>query len=313
MIIMNEMHEKAGSIVAKVRKMATEMVEEDLKVLDLVEFTEQEIKNLGGQIAFPCNISINEITAHYTSPSHDKTVLKMGDLVKIDLGAHVDGYIGDSATTVIVGENQDVSSREANLSEDEMQLQVKMIETVNEALENAISTVKDGVSVGKIGEVVEQTVTAQGLKPVSNLTGHSMERYILHSGLSIPNIKEENSHKIREGDVLAIEPFVTNGVGRVTDMNDAFIFRFLRDRPLRMAQARKMLHEVAENYKNLPFAGRWLEESVKSRQFNLILRNLISSRALYPYHVLREKSNARVAQAEHTVIVEPEGCRVITK
>jgi len=151
---MNEMYEKAGNIVANVRKLATDMVEEDLKVLDLVEFTEQEIKKLGGEIAFPCNVSINEITAHYTSPSGDKTVLKNGDLVKIDLGAHVDGYIADSAISVIVGENLDLSSRDTGLTEDEIQLQFKMIDTVGQALENAISTVKDGVTVGKIGEVV---------------------------------------------------------------------------------------------------------------------------------------------------------------
>jgi len=308
---MDEMYKKSGNIVAHVRKKATEMVKEDLRVLDLIVFIEQEIRNSGGEPAFPCNISINEITAHYTSPSQDKTVFKNGDLVKIDLGAHVDGYIADSAISVIVGGGE--ISPETSLSENEMQIQINMIETVNDALENAISTIKDGVNVGKIGEVVEQTVTAQNLKPVSNLTGHSMERYILHSGLSIPNIKEENRHKIIEGDVLAIEPFVTNGVGRVTDMKDAFIFRFLRDRPLRMAPARKLLSEIAQNYRNLPFAGRWLEESTKNRQFNLIMRNLISSRALYPYHVLKEKSNARVAQAEHTVIVELDGCRIITE
>jgi methionyl aminopeptidase len=309
---MDENYEKSGKIVAKVRKKATDMVKEDLKVLDLVEFTEQEIRNLGGEPAFPCNVSINEITAHYTSPYQDKTVLKNGDLVKIDLGAHVDGYIADSAITVIVG-GENPANLESGLSEDEMLLQMKMIETVTQALENAISTVKDGVSVGEIGRVVEETVTAQNLKPVSNLTGHSMERYILHSGLSIPNIKEENRHKIREGDILAIEPFVTNGMGLVTDMKEAYIFRFLRDRPLRMAQARKILLEITQNYRNLPFAGRWLQESMKNRQFNLVLRNLISSRALYPYHVLKEKSNARVAQAEHTVIVETDGCRIITK
>ncbi|MCE5213969.1 MAG: type II methionyl aminopeptidase [Methanobacterium sp.] len=311
---MVEMYEKSGSIVAKVRKKATDMVKEDLKILDLIEFVEQEIKNLGGEPAFPCNISVNEITAHYTSPIGDKSVLKNGDLVKIDLGAHVDGYIADSAVTVITGEDL-ASSNPSDLliSQEELDLQRKMIETVEEALANAISTIRDGVNVGKIGEIVEQTVTDQNLKPVSNLTGHSMERWILHSGLSIPNIKEENRHEIREGDVLAIEPFVTPGVGRVTDMNDAFIFRFLRDRPLRMAQARKMLNEIKQNYRNLPFAGRWLQESIKSRQFNLIMRNLISSRVLYPYHVLKEKSNARVAQAEHTVIVEPDGCQIITE
>lgn len=310
---MVEMYEKSGKIVAKVREMARKKIKEDLKVLDLVEFVEQEIKNSGGKPAFPCNISINEITAHYTSPIHDKSVLKYGDLVKIDLGAHIDGYIADSAVTVIVGENLNSNSPEVSFSPEEMELQIKMIETVEEALENAISTIKDGVNVGKIGEVVEETVHANNLKPVSNLTGHSMERWILHSGLSIPNIKEDNRHEIREGDVLAIEPFVTPGLGRVTDMKEAYIFRFLRDRPLRMVHARKMLNEIIENYRNLPFAARWLQESVKTRQFNLILRNLISSRALYPYHVLREKSNAKVAQAEHTVIVEPDGCQIITK
>jgi len=311
-MIMVEMYEKSGKIVAQVRKMATEMVKENLKVLDLVEFVEQEIRKLGGEPAFPCNISINEITAHYTSPLHDKTVLKSDDLVKIDLGAHVDGYIADSAVTVVVGEDLSSTSDESSLGEEEKELQLLMIETAQEALENAISTVKDGVSVGKIGAVVEETVNARNLKPVSNLTGHSMERWILHSGLSIPNIKEENRHKIREGDVLAIEPFVTNGVGRVTDMKDVYIFRFLRDRPLRMMQARKMLDNVGQNYRNLPFAERWLQENFKGRQFNLIMRTLISSRALYPYHVLKEKSDARVAQAEHTVIVEPDGCKIIT-
>lgn len=308
---MDENYDKAGKIVANVRSKAVQMVKEDLKVLNLIEFIEGEIKNLGAEPAFPCNISINEITAHYTSPYQDKTVMNYGDLVKIDLGAHVDGFIADSAISVIVGEP--LEDNPSSLTEEDMHLQLKMIDTVNLALENALSSVKDGVTVGKIGAVVEETVTAQDLKPVSNLTGHSMERYILHSGLSIPNIKEENNHKIREGDVLAIEPFVTNGVGRVTDMKDAYIFRFLRDRPLRMAQARKMLNEIVQNYRNLPFAGRWLQENMKTRQFNLILRNLISSRALYPYHVLKEKSNARVAQAEHTVIVEPDGCRVITE
>lgn len=306
------MYKKSGEIVSKVRKMAIKKVKEDLKVLDLVEFVEQEIKKMGGEPAFPCNISINEVTAHYTSPSKDESILKKGDLVKIDLGAHVDGYIADSAVTVVVsGEASDFT--DLPLSEDEVELQLKMIETAQEALDNAISTVKDGVNVGEIGRVVEETVTAKNLKPVSNLTGHSMDRWILHSGLSIPNIKEENRHKIVEGDVLAIEPFVTDGVGRVTDMKDAYIFRFLRDRPLRMVQARKLLQQIEQNYKNLPFAGRWLQKSFKGRQFNLAMRQLISSRAVYPYHVLTEKSGARVAQAEHTVIVEPDGCEIITQ
>ena len=140
-----------------------------------------------------------------------------------------------------------------------------------------------------------------------------MDRWILHSGVSVPNIKEDNKHIIQEGDVLAIEPFVTNGIGRVGDMNDTYIFRFLRDRPMRMAQARKLLKIIEINYRTLPFSQRWLTEHINSKQLNMAMRQLLSSRAIYPYHVLKEKSNARVAQAEHTVIVESDGCKVITE
>ncbi len=302
------MYEKSGKIVSKVRAMAVDKVKGELKVLELVEFVEEEIRRRGGEPAFPCNVSINNITAHYTPHPTDESILQIGDLVKIDLGAHVDGYIADSAVTVLVGEDSDVLP-----SEVEMEFQFKLIETAQEALENVISIVKDGITLEKIGEVVEDTVTAKNLNPVSNLTGHSMDRWILHSGLSIPNVKGENKHKVREGDVLAIEPFVTSGVGRVTDMKEAYIFRFLRDRPLRMIQARKLLDNIEQNYRNLPFAERWVHKGFKGRQFNLAMKQLVSSRALYPYHVLREVSDARVAQAEHTVIVEPDGCQIITE
>jgi methionyl aminopeptidase len=310
---MIKMYNKSGKIVAKVRKMAVEKVRENMKILDLVEFVENEIRVLGGEPAFPCNISVNEVTAHYTSPPNDESLLKRGDMVKIDLGAQVNGYIADSAVTVLVGEYDSLSSPEGPLTNEELELQLKMIETAQEALQNAISTVKDGVEVGKIGEVVEDTVTAHGLNPVSNLTGHSMDQWILHAGLSIPNIKEDNSHKIEEGDVLAIEPFVTTGVGRVVGMKDVYIFRFLRNRPLRIRNSRKLLDKIERDYKNLPFAQRWLLDGLKDHKLNLALKQLISSRAVYPYHVLKEKSDARVAQAEHTVIVEPDGCKIITE
>jgi methionyl aminopeptidase len=305
---MIEMYEKSGKIVSKIRKMAVEHVEADMKILDLIEFVEGNIIEMGGKPAFPCNVSINEITAHYTSPPGDESTIKKGDLVKIDLGAQVDGYIADSAISVLVGAD------DSNVIEDsEQDLYLKMIETAHEALESAICTIKDGIEIGKVGSAIEETINNRGLNSVSNLTGHSMDRWILHSGLSVPNVKEENKHKIQEGDVLAIEPFVTNGVGRVSDMNETYIFRFLRERPMRMVMARKLINIIATNYRNLPFSQRWLTEHINSKQLNMAMRQLLAARAIYPYHVLKEKSDARVAQAEHTVIVESDGCKVITE
>lgn len=308
---MIEKYRKAGKITSEVRKMALDKINPNMKVIDLIEQIENEIKKLGGIPAFPCNVSINEVTAHYTSPPHDESILKFGDLVKIDLGAHVDGYIADTAISTLVGGEDYLDS--TDIDEEKISKNLDMIETSILAVESAISTIRDGVEVGKVGEVIEDTITSRGFKPVSNLTGHSMDQYILHSGLSIPNIKEKNHHKLEEGDVLAIEPFVTDGVGRVTDMGDAYIFRFLRDRPLRMIQAKKLLSQIKNEYRNLPFAQRWLLDHFEKHRLNASLRQLIQSRAVYPYHVLKEQSNAWVAQAEHTVIVEKDGCEVITK
>ena len=309
---MIEMYKKSGQIVSKTRSLAVDYVKADMKILDLVEYVEGNIIEMGGKPAFPCNVSINEVTAHYTSPPGDESIIKEGDLVKIDLGAHVDGYIADSAVSVFIEGNKD-SDIENNKEQIDQDFNLKMIETANEALEAAISTIKDGVEIGKIGEAIEETINNKGLKSVSNLTGHSMDRWILHSGVSVPNIKEDNKHKVQEGDVLAIEPFVTDGVGRVGDMNDVFIFRFLRERPMRMVQARKLLNIIAVNYRNLPFSQRWLTEHINSKQLNMAMRQLLASRAIYPYHVLKEKSDARVAQAEHTIIVESDGCKIITE
>ncbi|MGZ7047705.1 MAG: type II methionyl aminopeptidase, partial [Methanobacterium sp.] len=108
-------------------------------------------------------------------------------------------------------------------------------------------------------------------------------------------------------------PFATDGIGRVTDMNEVYIFRYLRDRPLRLIHAKRALKIIKEDYKILPFAGRWLKGRFSEHHLNTAMRMLISSRAVFPYHVLREKSNAVVAQSEHTVIVENDGCLVITE
>lgn len=295
---MIESYLKAGKIVSEVREEASKIVRDGLPVIELVNFVEESIIARGAEPAFPCNVSINDVTAHYTSPPGDKSTIREGDLVKLDLGGHVNGFIADTALTVPVGDVNEKCH--------------VMMDAAREALENAIGTIRAGVEVGEIGRVIEETITSHGMKPVANLTGHSMDQWILHSGLSIPNISEKNTHKLEEGDVLAIEPFATDGVGLVTDMPHTYIFKFLRERPLRLVHARKVLNKIKEEYHALPFAQRWLENHFDPKRLNASMRLLIQSRALYPYHVLREKSGAWVAQWEHTVIVEEDACTVIT-
>ncbi len=291
-----ELYKKAGRIAAKVLDEAIKLIKPEVKLIEVAEFVEKRILELGAKPAFPCNISINERAAHYTPKIDDESVFKEGDYVKLDIGVHVDGYIADVARTVIVGSGKD-----------------DLIEASEEALKEAIKAIEPGANTGEIGGVIEETIRSYGFKPIVNLTGHRLERYNLHTGSVIPNVRTTSGDKIEVGDVYAIEPFATNGFGRVVDETEAVIFRYLRDKPLRLKDARKILQHVKKEYKTLPFAERWLESLMPKLRLYNALRHLVYYQALHPYFILREKKRGIVSQAEHTVIVTEKGAEVITK
>jgi methionyl aminopeptidase len=179
-------------------------------------------------------------------------------------------------------------------------------------LENVISIIKDGVSLEQIGRVVQETMNSKGYNPIVNLSGHSLEQYKLHAGLSIPNYPEKSSVVLKEGDHVAIEPFATNGVGMVNDIPQHYIYSYLRNRPLRQPDAKKLLKTIREDFTYFPFAQRHLMNGYDERSLNRAMRPLITSRSIYPYNALKEKTDGMVAQTEHTIIVEKDGCNVTT-
>jgi methionyl aminopeptidase len=305
---MIESYEKAGKIVSKIRNDASKLIKNGLKVIDLVEYVESEILKSGAGIAFPCNVSINEITAHYTSPLNDETTISTGDLVKLDLGAEINGYIGDSAITIMApGDNL-----EELFDENTLELNEKIIEASAAGLDAAISTVRDGVEIGKIGKAIEEAIHEYKLNPISNLAGHSVEQWDLHAGISIPNIGNNDPTKLEEGQVIAIEPFATNGVGIVNDAPGQYIYSYLKNKPFRMTQTQKVLKYIKNNYSNLPFSGRWLNKEFNEHRLQVSMKQLSDAMAIYPYAPLKEKTGAWVSQKEHTVIVESDGCKITT-
>ncbi|ASJ12089.1 type II methionyl aminopeptidase [Thermococcus thioreducens] len=287
---------KAGEIARRVKKEVSDMIKPGVKLYDIAEFVERRIVELGGKPAFPCNLSINEIAAHYTPYKGDNTVLKEGDYLKVDIGVHVDGYIADTAVTFRVG-----------MEEDDLMAASK------EALENAISVIRAGVKISEIGKAIEETIRGYGFNPIVNLSGHKIERYKLHSGISIPNIyRPADTYVLREGDVIAIEPFATTGAGQVIEVPPALIFMHIRDRPVRMAQARRLLMHIKKEYNGLPFAYRWLQGFMPEGQLKLALAQLDRAGAVYSYQILREVRGGLVSQFEHTVIVEKDGVYITT-
>lgn len=324
--MMFEKYEKAGKIAAKVRNQAAKKITAGMKVSELVDFVENSILETGAGLSFPCNISINEMAAHYTSNPGDDTLFCEGDIVKIDLGAEVDGYISDTAITVIVeGDNKEPFDDEGNLlkmpgrldngnpivTEEELQERYNIIEASSLALQNAISIIREGTSLQEIGETVQNTIEEKGYTPVSDLAGHSLEQYNLHAGLTIPNVKSNAPYQLQEGDHIAVEPLATNGVGLISDVPECYIYSYIQYQKLK-PDAKKLLRKIREETPYFPFSQRRFINEYEPHKLNTLFNQMSRSGAIYAYNALKEKENGMVAQTEHTLIVEKDGCHITT-
>ncbi|MEM4573515.1 MAG: type II methionyl aminopeptidase [Candidatus Caldarchaeum sp.] len=288
---------RAGEIARKIRSQVPNLVSPGASLLEVAEKIENMIRDMGGLPAFPCNISIDAVAAHYSPAPGDSTVLSKNFVAKIDFGVLVDGYIADTAVTVTdtpVGE---------------------MLKTaVEEALKAAVKTVAAGVKVSTVAAVIQTVLTRYGLKPIRNLTGHEIQPYNLHAGVSIPNVAVRDGVKLLESHVYAIEPFATvaEGAGEVVDVRMPTIYRLEKAIPPKKLadEETRLLNIISERFKTLPYSLRWLQdldpETLK------IHERLVRMGRLKSYPMLVEKSEKPVAQAEHTVFVTREGCVVIT-
>ena len=266
-------------------------------VIDVCEKVEELIRAKGGKPAFPCNVSINEVAAHYTSPPNDTLRIPEGSTVKVDLGVHVDGYVTDTAFTVSF--NSEGRS---------------MVNTAEIALKAAIDNIHGDMPLGKIGSLIENTIINRGFKPISNLTGHSVGRYLIHAGTSIPNVAQLSLSKVKADEVYAIEPFVTlpDAVGRVADAPQTTIYRLLKAKSVKNEYSTKLLKYIEVNFRTLPFAERWLVGVVPKEQHKAAFKELLASKSVMSYPVFVEVSKKPVAQAEHTVLLKVDGCEVLT-
>jgi methionyl aminopeptidase len=290
-----ECYIKAGEIVRRLKEESRPLVVEGARYVDVANFIEDKTREYGGAPAFPVNISVNNISAHDTPTLDDARTFKKGDYVKVDMGAHVEGYIADTAYTVRVDSPDD-----------------DLVKASRDALNAALEVVRPGIQTNEIGAVIDETIRSYGFVPIENLTGHGLEQYVAHSSPSIPNLDVGAGTKLKEGDVIAIEPFATDGAGSVMDDETYLIFKYIADRPVRLQLARKMLSTIKNNYNSLPFAQRWLSKIYSKRKAEFALKYLVRSSSVYAFSVLKESDGGNVSQAEHSLIVREDGPEVFT-
>ncbi|HKW42804.1 MAG TPA: type II methionyl aminopeptidase [Thermoplasmata archaeon] len=283
----------AGRVSRDARERAVELTQDGALLRDVAEEVESLMRKRGLGPAFPTCISIDHIAAHY-SPTHDDPLrFRRGNVVKLDLGAHSNGWIADTAVTV------EVSSRNWTA----------LIRASELALQTSIEAVRAGVSTRAIGEGIQRAIESHGFRPVRNLTGHTVERYLLHAGKSVPNIP--HGHDVLEaGEVVAIEPFASAGAGQVDGRKTGNIYRVVRTKPLRAAEQNAFLQLLANEFKTLPFAERWAYQ-LDNRAPSL-LNQLLRSGAVMTYPALIDIEGGIVSQTEHTMIVGPSGAEVTT-
>lgn len=284
--------EKAGQIASEVREYARGLIKIDASLLEVTEKIEEKIFSKA-KCAFPVQISLNKVAAHNCARIEDETILKKEDVVKVDIGVSVDGYIGDTAFTVdLSGENED------------------LIKASEEALKQAIKTVKVGIKISEIGKAIQEAIQKYGYSPVRNLTGHGLNLYKIHDSPSIPNYDNGSLTVLKKGQVIAIEPFATNGVGIITETKESGVYYLINKRNVRDLTCRKIMKFIDEEYNGLPFSERWIAKQFSGASFYLKL--LEKEGVLHHYLQLAEKSKGLVSQAEHSLLVSDE-VKVLTK
>lgn len=311
-----EKYIKAGRIASQALKYGAEIIRVGVSYLEVVEKVEGYITGKGAQLAFPTNTSVNEIAAHYAPRHDDRSTFEKGDMVKLDTGAHIDGYIADTALTLEVASN----SHRA------------LVQAPVDALMAVEEVIGDGIPINVLGSTIEGVIHNAGCIPIENLTGHSLSEYELHSGLTVPNVSDSTSGKLRAGDAVAIEPFATltegdikgssNGFSSVNDVpHSGSIYRYLSPRKPKSKQGKELQQLIKERFAPLPLCERWLWNAVKDGDYKYLNTNnleeaideLIKRRIIYLYRVLREKRGKLVSQREHTFLISKGHVIVTTK
>lgn len=299
--------DKAQNILFEVLGELPQLIKPGIKTVDIAEKIESRITELGATWAFPVNIAIGSFAAHYTPLADEKTSIPEDEIIKIDIGVSVEGYILDKAVSYYFGEDDEKKA---------------LIETANEALDLALKHIKAGIPIADISGIVYDFVKSRGFKIVSNLHGHKIERWKLHADKDVPFDPTLDVEGIfEEGEIYAIEIFVSNGEGFAYTSDDVRIYalpsvfaeisgRFRL--PIHLRAAREIFFWILRNRKTLPVSIRHLTKTFDYATVRIGLSVLDQKGLIVKYPVLRERKGS-VAQAEDTVIIKKEGVEVLTR
>jgi methionyl aminopeptidase len=284
-------------VAAVVRALGAQWIVPGALVREVCAAVEDEVLARDCGVAFPVQSSLNHVAAHYCASPDDATRYREGDLAKLDIGVHVDGWVVDTALTVNVGDRPEHRP---------------LVEAARTALEDAIGAARPNVEIRTVSAAIAERVRSFGLRPMQNLCGHGVGRWTVHRPPPIPNTPDDYGDHLEPGAVVAIEPFVTAGRGEVTEEGPAEVFRLDPARAPAVAGPDAEVLEAIIAFRGLPFSRRQLRRFSRGA-VESTLSALRQQGRLTAYPPLAEKTRRPVAQAEHTIYVGREGVEVLTR
>lgn len=289
------------------------------KIVDLCEKGDNLITELSGNVfknakkkiergvAFPTCISVNSTVCHFSPLQGDETVLAEGDMVKIDLGVHIDGFIAVVAHTLVLhAPDAPITGRAADV-----------LAAANTAAEVAIRLVRPGKKNKEVTEALQKVAAAYDCKVVEGVLSHQMKQFVIDANkvvLSVSNTETRvDEFEFEENEVYSIDVVMSTGEGkpRLLDERETSVYKRAIDRSysLKMKASRAIFSEINTKFAVMPFTARSLEEKRGAR---LGLVECVNHELLQPYPVLHEKPGDLVAHFKFTVLLMPNGSDRIT-
>ncbi|CAA6661832.1 unnamed protein product [Spirodela intermedia] len=308
-------YKSAAEIVNKALQLVISECKPKAKIVDLCEKGDSFIREQAGNmyknvkeknvkkkiergVAFPTCISVNNTVCHFSPLGSDESVLEENDVVKIDMGCHIDGFIAVVAHTHVLQEGP-VTGRAADV-----------IAAANTAQKVALRLVRPGKK--DVTEAIQKVAAAYDCKIVEGVLSHQLKQFVIDGNkvvLSVasPDVRVDDA-EFEENEIYAIDIVTSTGEGkpRMLDERQTTIYKRAVDKNyhLKMKSSRFIFSEISQKFPIMPFSAReassaWLVECVNHD-------------LLQPYPVLHEKPGDLVAHIKFTVLLMPNGSDRVT-
>ncbi|WOL04820.1 hypothetical protein Cni_G13542 [Canna indica] len=309
-------YKSAAEIVNKALQLVLSQCKPKAKIVDLCEKGDSFIREQTGNmyknvkkkiergVAFPTCISVNNTVCHFSPLGNDEIVLEENDIVKIDMGCHIDGFIAVVAHTHVIQEGP-VTGRAADV-----------IAAANTAAEVALRLVRPGRKNKDVTEAIQKVAAAYDCKIVEGVLSHQLKQFVIDGNKVILSVGSPETRvdevEFEENEVYAIDIVTSTGEGKpkLLDEKQTTIYKRAVDKNyhLKMKSSRFIFSEISQKFPIMPFTARALEE----KRARLGLVECVNHDLLQPYPVLHEKPGDLVAHIKFTVLLMPNGSDKIT-